>query len=86
MAAGEQAMRPQADPADGPQLVRLIEPFADPMIAVASFEFLEIDLGMRWRIILALVADAGAPIGMQPFVMHRVDRILLALAKWSSSV
>ena len=79
MAASEQAIGPQADAADRPQRIILVGVFAHALIDEAVLEFLEADLQVLRAIDAFLAFEARRPIGMHPFEMHRIDRILLTL-------
>src|SRR5207249_589691 len=79
MAAGEQAVRPQAHAADAPQLAVLRLALQDALVLEPEIELVEGDLQVSRRFGPVRVPQPLRPVRMQPLEMDRVDGVLLAL-------
>ncbi len=79
VAAGEQAVRPEAGPPDRPQLVVLGLAFQDAAVDEAVLELVEADLEVGRRLRPVVAPQGPRPVAVQPLEVHRVDRVLLAL-------
>src|ERR1019366_285180 len=79
MVAEIKPVRPQRHAADRPVGVGLVGALAHALVDEAVLEFLELELEMARRGRTARALEAGAPILVHPFEMHRIAGVLLAL-------
>src|SRR5262249_54758112 len=84
--AGVETVGPEADASYGPWLIRLGGIRANPSVDEAMVEFVEAEPGMSggpWPI---LATQGLRPVRVEPFEVHRVDRVLLTLEPVTGNV
>ncbi|MNS71300.1 hypothetical protein D3C72_1046650 [compost metagenome] len=79
MVAQKDAVGPQTDPADLPQVMLLVGILAHALVDEAVIELVEADLQVPRGVRPGLIAQTHAPVGVHPFEVDRIDRVFLAL-------